>query len=459
MALAVVALVVAATGGLAITAAEASAVPPEWTTAPSLSAARSHHTETKLPSGEVLVVGGRDGTTYRGSVDLYSSTGSSRTATGALNTPRSHHTATLLTGPGCGSRCGKVLVVGGRDGNGVIASAELYDPTAGTWSAAGSLVQARADHTATLLTGGPCVGIAPGIAPPAYCGKVLVAGGRDGVGSLASAELYDPATGNWSSFADPTTCTPAPTEPSVGCPGPLGGSRADHTATALSEPVVSGAAELTKGMVLVAGGRTGTSVGTSGGAVLASAELYNPALGIWVPAGPMTDLRTDHTATQLSDGRVLMAGGSIGQAGVDDPFTQGAEIITNSADLYDPMTNAHSPTNLLTTARAGHTATRLVGTSCVGTNRSSPCDNVLAAGRIAGNSGGEDTSEIYNYDSDAPRLADIDDGWRPTADLLAARGGYHTATLLNNGKVLVTGGLDGFGPAALSSAELYTAAP
>src|SRR5437868_3620013 len=86
--------------------------------------------------------------------------------TGSLNTARGVHTATLLPN-------GKVLVAGGY-GSGVFASAELYDPASGSWSATGSLHTARYGCTATLLPNG----------------KVLVAGGFDGMCSRTSAGLY-----------------------------------------------------------------------------------------------------------------------------------------------------------------------------------------------------------------------------------------------------------------------------
>src|SRR5437870_2883752 len=134
-----------------------------------------------------------------------------------MSTPRALHTATLLLS-------GKVLVAGGVGSGGVLASAELYDPVLGTWSAAGGMTDSRYYHTATLLSSG----------------KVLVAGGLNCFSYLTSAELYDTTTGTWSAT------------------GSMGTARYEHTAT----PVASG-------RVLVAGGTNGIS--------LASAELYQEA--------------------------------------------------------------------------------------------------------------------------------------------------------------------------------------
>ena len=100
--------------------------------------------------------------------------------TGSLAMARFEHTETLLPN-------GKVLVAAGNDDTVDLASAELYDPASGTWTATGSLATARSGHTATLLPNG----------------KVLVAGGFDRTVDLASAELYDPASGTWTCDRQP----------------------------------------------------------------------------------------------------------------------------------------------------------------------------------------------------------------------------------------------------------------
>jgi galactose oxidase-like protein len=187
-----------------------------WSPTGSLSTARSGHTATLLPNGNVLVAGGDFVSSPNpfyviAASELYDPAAGTWSPTGSLSTARSGHTATLLPN-------GTVLVAGGS-GTGPIAASELYDPTAGTWSPTGSLSTARSSgYTATLLPNG----------------KVLVAGGWGGTGPIAASELYDPAAGTWS----PT--------------GSLSAARDFHTATLLPS-----------GVVLVAAG-----------AILASAELY-----------------------------------------------------------------------------------------------------------------------------------------------------------------------------------------
>jgi N-acetylneuraminic acid mutarotase len=281
-----------------------------WTATADMAAAREQHTATLLPNGKVLVVGGASSTTAASdqrlaSAELYDPASGTWAATGSLATARFLHTATLLPN-------GKVLVAGGvigvNNNSGAIASVELYDPATGTWTATGSMATARAYHTATLLGNG----------------KVLVAGGTDKpyVGApnttyFANAELYDPATGIWTST------------------GLLNDARGGHTATLLDN-----------GKLLVAGGYNGV--------YLASAELYDPATGSWTATGLLSLAREGHTATLLNNGKVFVAGGFDGNGGYPGVF------LTN-AQLYDPATGSWADTyGTLNQGRAGHTATRLL---------------------------------------------------------------------------------------------------
>ncbi|HZH14862.1 MAG TPA: kelch repeat-containing protein, partial [Archangium sp.] len=201
-----------------------------WSPAGALAMARFRHTATLLPSGKVLVTGGDGpGVEALASAEVYDPATGTWSPTAALASARRAHTATLFPD-------GKVLVAGGHGPSGPLASAEVYGPALGAWSPTGALAKARSVHTATLLPSG----------------KVLVTGGTGPLDSpavyapLASAEVYDPATGTWSLTGSMTT------------------SRSGHTATLLPS-----------GKVLVTGGHDPDYW------PLASAEVYDPATGTW----------------------------------------------------------------------------------------------------------------------------------------------------------------------------------
>ncbi len=266
----------------------------------SMTIARQNETATRLQDGRVLIAGGEsaDAMTLIASAELYDPATGKFSATGSMATSRDFTTATLLAD-------GRVLIAGGFDGSKSLASAELYDPTTGKFSPTGSMSQARYSHTATLLQNG----------------VVLIAGGDDDSGAslvtLASAELYDPATGKF----NPT--------------GSMQTAREYHTATLLSD----GRALITGGYVVHPG---------SDDATLASAELYDPATGKFSATASIKNERRQHTATLLSDGRVLIAGGE------DE-----SETALASTELYDPEAGKFSPAGSLAQARFYHTATRL----------------------------------------------------------------------------------------------------
>lgn len=424
-----------------------------WSPAGSVSG-RSEHTATRLRDGKVLVAGGRPTTAYVGSM-LYDPVAGTWTPTNEMTTPRFAHTATLL-------RNGKVLVVGGdSSANSYPVSAEVYDPTTGTWSTTGSLTQGRRNHAAVLLPSG----------------KVLVVGGTIGFSSgthipTASAELYDPATGKWSTAFSMAEARGNPSATLLGNGKVLllGGS----ARTELYDPIAGtvtltgylhvarescSAALLEDGRVLVSGGSTASgalktaevyetglwtpipAMGTArlghelvplpNGKVLAigglgyetSVELFDPALGTWSATQPLAIGRTYATATLLESGKVLVVGGQA--AGGGYPST---------AEVYDPNPTAPgswTSTLYMATGRRDHTATLL------------PDGEVLVAG-------GADTAgaSMANAEVYVPRSG----SWAPTNAMSAARS-RHTAVLLPTGKVLVSGGISS---GVASSAELYT---
>ena len=378
-----------------------------------ISSPRYSLTATTMADGRVLVAGGKwddpgGSTTSVATAELFDPVTRTFTPTGPMMAPRSSHTATLLAD---GRR---VLVVGGftndpGGGQPILNAAEIYDPAAGSWSAAGTTFLGRYDHTATLLPDG----------------RVLVAGGSTDAAVAQTAEVFDPVT---RTFSD----TPPMTTP-----------RSGHGATALPD-----------GRVLIVGGTTQTPTRER---IVESAELYDPTTGRFSETGSMATERSNPTVALLRDGRVMVAGGgnqygSPRSAELYDPAAGTFQLAASaSADLIGPAfrlpdgrilvagskPEVFDPTATTRIAeipprsdgtfaatgdamghRAGHTATRLRDGRVLIVGGDEPVDGTLAS------------AEIYDPKTGASTA---------TGSLGTPRSG-HAALLLADGRVLIAGG-------------------
>jgi hypothetical protein len=325
-------------------------------------AARAAHAATALIDGRVLVSGGfADAARAAESAELFDPTTARFTPLPPMRVPRHSHTATRL-------RDGRVLIAGGYGANGEpLRDAELFDPRTRTFTATGSLRAARAGQVAVLLADG----------------SVLLAGGVGPAWTfLSSAERFDPATGTFAPTGDMTV------------------ARESHVAVALVD-----------GRVLIVGGHRDRREQMT---LYRSAELYDPARGLFRATGAMRTPRHKHDALRLADGRVLVSGGA---------DTRDERGQYRSTELFDPRTEEFSEGPPLARTRYKHQGTSLL----------LPTGEVLFAGGAA-----------------AAELLDVRTGRsRVVSDGAALAGQFSAAALLPSGRALITGGYgNGAGPRA-----------
>jgi hypothetical protein len=268
-----------------------------WIATGPMNSARSDASTVLLQDGRILVTGGNDANGPANTAEFFGANTSFSPAA-PMNVPRSGHVAVIL-------QDARVLVTGGTtSGGGVTNSAEIYDPTASTWTnVAGGMVEARSGYTATLLNDG----------------RVLLAGGAGSSGTISlTAEIFDPVA---------QTFTVA---------GQLSSARKSHAAALLSD-----------GRVLIVGGSDGTNI-------LATSDIFDPVAGA-ISAGPnLSVARQMLSATTLLDGRVLVAGGNNIVTNADGSTSS---VDLASAEILDPGATAFSTAaSALATARTGHQA-------------------------------------------------------------------------------------------------------
>jgi hypothetical protein len=249
---------------------------------------------TVLANGEVLLAGGYNpgfssAPAFIAAAELYKPSTGQWTMTGTMPLARRYQAAVLLPN-------GQVLVAGGQDSSfSSIASAALYNPATGTWQSTASMHQGRVGATAELLGNG----------------TALVAAGADYsngsfISFLASAEIYNPSTGKWTSIANMPNAS-----------GGLG------------------------------------SLLTNGDVLVVRDAFFDPGTGTWTATGPFpndTHIIGPSTATPLTTGEVLLTGF---RSTYNDTPT------LNTTVLYNFMTNAYATGASMNSTRGADAATLL----------------------------------------------------------------------------------------------------
>lgn len=190
--------------------------------------------------------------------------------------------------------------------------------------------------------------------------------------------------------------------------GSLGLARAGHTATALQD-----------GRVLITGGGGGDLLFPQGEV---ECELFDPLTRTFSPTAPLGEPRTTHTATRLQDGRVLLVGGA-----------DSAGVVSDTCEIYDPATDTWSPAASMFFGRVGHTATLLNDGRVLVTGGLATYENAMIDPGPAYASA-QAHAELYDPSGDF---------WVSAANLMVSPRSGHTATLLDDGRVLLFGGING----------------
>ena len=280
-----------------------------------------------LPDGRALVTGGAAGESKGwssfSSTYLFDPTTREWSRSGLMHTARTATAIAVL-------QDGRVLVAGGlfmdrtsSEPPRVLASAEIFDPRTGAWSSAGQLTRARAGASATTLADG----------------RVLVVGGttrlEDDPTAQATADIYDPKADRWSAV------------------GRLSIARSGFVLVPLPD-----------GGAVVAGG-----FAEDPGAPftrLSSVERFDPDSDTWSGTADLPYPVAGAFGTLLADGRVLLAGGSVREA---EPLDVDAGTIssglTSDANLFDPRTDTWAPTTPMPSRRAGGEAITLTDGSAL----------------------------------------------------------------------------------------------
>jgi hypothetical protein len=355
---------------------EIAALPPvgTWTEAPGLASIRGTTTAVVLDDGTVLAAGGGVGAIALGAAEVFDPEAQEWRQVAPLSEARRGHQAVVLDD-------GRVLAAGGLANGIPLASAEIYDPAADAWSPVAPMSVPRLGHSLTLLADGRVM---------AAGGSALesdeVAGGGQTIRTVATTEIFDPATDTWSAAAGMAT------------------PRFEHTATLLGD-----------GRVFMVGGLGPGGEGTEQDLPLRSTEFYDPAADAFVNSTDLAEGRANHAAALLNDNAVVVSGGTSGERG---------DVSVSSAEVFDNRAATWSTVGAMGTPRTGHTATALED------------GRILVAGGETMRSGSRrslTSAEVFDFDLGASGE------WRSGGDMACPRS-EQAAVLLADGSVLVIAG-------------------
>lgn len=292
-----------------------------FTTGPTMNSARALHQAVTLADGRVLLCGGADALgAVLSTCEIYDPVANTFTPTGSMLTPRVLHAAVRMAD-------GRVLVAGGTSSlldavstiTNVRNSTEIYNPATGTWTVSANLGGYRMLPSLSLLPNG----------------RVLSAGGLEvsflfglpiSAGTTANCQTYNPATNSWAAAAA------------------MPGARTGHHFNQVT---------LSNGRVLMTGGMS-VSVNITTQAItttpLTNACAYDQPTNTWT-SSTMATARSLHSATRLSDGRVVVCGGAQGSLTLP--------VAVDGVEVYNPTSNGWTSLNALPTPRMAHAAALL----------------------------------------------------------------------------------------------------
>ena len=292
-----------------------------WTAGASLPRPRDYFVLSRLPRGAALVAGGTAG--YVDSPGFQSFISTFRLAPGSDSWARAADLTQARSMPaGSVLLDGRVLLAGGyytnepAESHRMLDSAEIYDPAADTWTPTGSLNEARYGAGAVTLVDGRVL-VVGGWADVNGNGAAPLYGGSHR--SLASSEVFDPRHGSWTSMGSAPVELTLPGIVALQDGGALviADGRAyrfdrrsgswSRTGSMVTRAVDRMLVGLIDGRVLAAGGTVGEDADTR---YIADAEIYDPATDGWATTAPMPSARGGGTGVLGGDGSVVIVGGS-----------------------------------------------------------------------------------------------------------------------------------------------------